>query len=706
MATTSRAYPRGTIAALVIAGTLALLLILFAIFFFVFWRPRVQRERQRRRELLRQKRQQDKMRALEKGDNPNSHFGNFLDISTGPESADEARGDKAPYLYGDIRNNPKEGSRPSSSNSILAGRNWKGNKKAKLRDSPSFTLDIPIANVSPTRERRASASSGSDSEGPAPIPLVPPPPAATERRVSWQDPPPRRPRQQPDPSGVTTNPPPAPPRRERRRPAAENRSDYVAVPPGDTVELSLSPRSPDQEGQGSWNRGASLGAVHDDGDVPILRVRASSPFRVDFISGASRRISRDTRRAGVDATRNRRSRLSMSSVPRRAPQPEESSPDSPERPPVKGKGKQTSRSTEARNVGEGSRSQAQGGPLDLPSSTSERHSFLDLSSEDSPQSSSPSHHPSAGSDRKKSRWSESTIPSLRNPPPSGQAQPQSQRSHWSATTVPTIRTEDLAGMFQRSSDPSPEDAETPLSPQVTSPVQRSVQFSASGRPSVVETTARTPRFAYPLRMPHSDHHEVEGGVDSQPLTPLTPPPAHRPSADVPSPTESIPMTVSDIHFRNSEAGERGTVNSGRTSTGSHRPPHPPLPGIARGHRTQTRSLRASAAGATSRPSPPLIVQRVLGLNTPPPPARAETSPPPASSFPPPASSFPPPASSFPPPASSFPPPASSFPPPASSFPPSPSIGEYPRPPERQSSLPTFLGGRLRLGWSKSTQGSG
>lgn len=55
--------------------------------------------------------------------------------------------------------------------------------------------------------------------------------------------------------------------------------------------------------------------------------------------------------------------------------------------------------------------------------------------------------------------------------------------------------------------------------------------------------------------------------------------AHPRTSSVISPTESVPVTVSDIHFRHSSDDEPGEPESRRTSTGvgEHPPPHPPLP---------------------------------------------------------------------------------------------------------------------------------
>ena len=55
--------------------------------------------------------------------------------------------------------------------------------------------------------------------------------------------------------------------------------------------------------------------------------------------------------------------------------------------------------------------------------------------------------------------------------------------------------------------------------------------------------------------------------------------AHPRTSSIISPTESIPVTVSDIHFRHSSDDEPGGPESRRTSAAvsEHPPPHPPLP---------------------------------------------------------------------------------------------------------------------------------
>ncbi|OJT15425.1 hypothetical protein TRAPUB_8013 [Trametes pubescens] len=89
---------------------------------------------------------------------------------------------------------------------------------------------------------------------------------------------------------------------------------------------------------------------------------------------------------------------------------------------------------------------------------------------------------------------------------------------------------------------------------------------------------------------------------------------------LPSPTDSIPFTVSDIHFRHStQSSLAGGPESRRASahrlSGAHRPPHPPLPGLPASPTSPTRALHAHHRGGSvggSQTVPPFIVQRILG----------------------------------------------------------------------------------------------
>lgn len=89
---------------------------------------------------------------------------------------------------------------------------------------------------------------------------------------------------------------------------------------------------------------------------------------------------------------------------------------------------------------------------------------------------------------------------------------------------------------------------------------------------------------------------------------------------LPSPTDSVPYTVSDIHFRHStHSSIMSPVESRRASvayrlSGSHRPPHPPLPSA--GPSSPTRPThRRGGSQAGSQTVPPFIVQRILGRTT-------------------------------------------------------------------------------------------
>lgn len=85
---------------------------------------------------------------------------------------------------------------------------------------------------------------------------------------------------------------------------------------------------------------------------------------------------------------------------------------------------------------------------------------------------------------------------------------------------------------------------------------------------------------------------------------------HPRTSSVISPTESVPVTVSDIHFRHSSDDEPGEPESRRSSTGVGElpPPHPPLP-----QRSYTSPFIMHKLFGTPVP-PPLAAQ--LSLQTP------------------------------------------------------------------------------------------
>jgi hypothetical protein len=117
-------------------------------------------------------------------------------------------------------------------------------------------------------------------------------------------------------------------------------------------------------------------------------------------------------------------------------------------------------------------------------------------------------------------------------------------------------------------------------------------------------------FPYPVSLPPSPHHpEGHKRTPSPPLPWQSPVHTRDTSAaqtsvhpfeDVASPTDSVPMSVSDIKFRHS------TSTGVESHSGSHSsvlPPHPPLPG---------REGDDSDVGTPGVSTPHYIVQRVLG----------------------------------------------------------------------------------------------
>ncbi|KAL0956634.1 hypothetical protein HGRIS_002768 [Hohenbuehelia grisea] len=164
--------------------------------------------------------------------------------------------------------------------------------------------------------------------------------------------------------------------------------------------------------------------------------------------------------------------------------------------------------------------------------------------------------------------------------------------------------------------------------------QRSQSHSQSE--SSGQGSSSSGNFPFPVSLPPSPHHPPGSYVFTQPLV-ASPPdspqdlpsvprlniidssphsstlavrPRHPSALGVPtppeaiSPTESIPMSVSDIHFRHSDSDSAGDAMSRRESTVSHLPPHPPLPG----HTSMTEETMDPASAASAQ----FIVQRVLG----------------------------------------------------------------------------------------------
>jgi hypothetical protein len=145
--------------------------------------------------------------------------------------------------------------------------------------------------------------------------------------------------------------------------------------------------------------------------------------------------------------------------------------------------------------------------------------------------------------------------------------------------------------------------------QTESPSDKSNAHSSPSTAPATHTTHGSV-FPFPVTIPPSSHMPHPFNIDSQyrrereelqSLPPAPPvaqqtevPPHSVLSPDTNSPTESVPFSVSDVHFRHSYS-DYTDADSRRTSAASGLPPHPPLP--------------------SSQPNtpPPYIVQRVLGM---------------------------------------------------------------------------------------------
>ncbi|KAH0828040.1 hypothetical protein J3R83DRAFT_3690 [Lanmaoa asiatica] len=146
------------------------------------------------------------------------------------------------------------------------------------------------------------------------------------------------------------------------------------------------------------------------------------------------------------------------------------------------------------------------------------------------------------------------------------------------------------------------------------PSDNSGTHTAPSAPTIHTQTSSA--FPFPITIPASTH--IAHPSDPVPERHITPSPLHTPPSkpdqylQVPqiappelaltptgSPTESVPFSVSEIHFRHSFSEYAG-LDSRRASDSSVLPPHPPLPHL-------------DGSQATYSPPPPYIVQRVLGL---------------------------------------------------------------------------------------------
>lgn len=163
-----------------------------------------------------------------------------------------------------------------------------------------------------------------------------------------------------------------------------------------------------------------------------------------------------------------------------------------------------------------------------------------------------------------------------------------EKSRWSATTP----------------------SQTPSVPDTESSALNSINFDVPPIPPSPIAIQQSSSFSLPVSMPHSLHHlQVPTSLSrssrrhsNRPITGQlsllsVPSSYYYPESRSASPTDSVPVSVSDIHFRHLSTSDEG---SHRTSAGSQLPPHPPLP---------------CNESPPELPSTSLIVQKLFRLNT-------------------------------------------------------------------------------------------
>ncbi|KAJ4493763.1 hypothetical protein C8J55DRAFT_485130 [Lentinula edodes] len=117
------------------------------------------------------------------------------------------------------------------------------------------------------------------------------------------------------------------------------------------------------------------------------------------------------------------------------------------------------------------------------------------------------------------------------------------------------------------------------------------QESSDSQNSGGSTSSPSSNFPFPVSLPASPHHP-EGFKPSPPVTPslgtyqtLAPgrlnihPHPFGIAMNPASPSDSVPISISDLHFRHSDSENDELITDSTADPGSHLPPHPPLPSI-------------------------------------------------------------------------------------------------------------------------------
>ena len=179
------------------------------------------------------------------------------------------------------------------------------------------------------------------------------------------------------------------------------------------------------------------------------------------------------------------------------------------------------------------------------------------------------------------------------------------RSRWSNTTMPSVASHPVGGSGGYVDESQPQAGESPTALEYgsgsSSADSPSSQKVAAPRSSDGVSIARSNTFpiSVHLTIPPSPHHimdfqiqseppieEVDSSSDGRPLSHVSditqenPVHVHPILGNLESPTESIPKSVSDVHFQDSDSDDnRGLGSSMLRTAGSS---HPALPGLVRG----------------------------------------------------------------------------------------------------------------------------
>ncbi|KAH7888925.1 hypothetical protein F5I97DRAFT_1925473 [Phlebopus sp. FC_14] len=579
--TSTSSTPAGTIAALVLAAVLILLILAIALYYFRIIRPRSH--------ILKQNSLRHDTSSDEKND---PDMERVIDISPPPAEEDVEVGSLSTskgYGFGlGLRLAFPFAHRKSKSRSNSSGISRNGNSSRVLSDpmTPQYDRD----------DKRLSINTLT-----ADLPVLGHAPESEKLAPGWTNPVTRTPQSKGDHTHTGSHGFLLPELRVEDAGATDDddESDVDAKTLTSRQDealaatLSLSPRT--SEAPPAF--GAAMGmSIRDDHRIPrrpernsqFLQVRETSPFRLDvgaIISSLRGNGNHDSRRTSgsggstwskVRARLYRRAHRDDGRSSHHTDRQESSSSSGPESVPVV---------------------MLDSGSAAPPSDTapgSGTYSFLDFTS-------------SRASLRRQSRAT--TLSST--PADNGHGHTRNP-SNWNDSS--SIRMVRIERSRDKISTPKPD---APSTVSRGSHTETPSDHSNGLSPQTTYTHGSSP-FPFPVTIPPSLHiphpfnavHERQTSPSPSPLSESiqsvqrlqVPQPSPRETASAAnSPTESVPFSVSDIHFRHS-VSDYAEVDSRRASDASNLPPHPPLP-----HRD------GSQPGTPFTPPPPYVVQRVLGM---------------------------------------------------------------------------------------------